>query len=272
MAESSFREAAKEFASGFGKGVRDEGERIYRDAQELPERIAKTGRELVEDVKEGRKLRALAPIEAMGHALQNASSDDVERLAHGVIDSARDWYHKPAREKGESLGRATMSMASDAAISVLTDGLGTVASLRKAERAAEAAEHVRDVERGLERAAKTSQRIDNATGHIPHHGTSEQSSRAARRQVMRDQDIPTSQQPISQSKNASGRSFEYEVAAPGGGTEIKSVQQQTLDRSHPGQPHWEAGRVKTDPLTGEVRMTAHGRPKLTNDKSKVSYP
>lgn len=89
---------------------------------------------------------------------------------------------------------------------------------------------------------------------------------------MRDQDIPTSQQPISQSKNASGRSFEYEVAAPGGGTEIKSVQQQTLDRSHPGQPHWEAGRVKTDPLTGEVRMTAHGRPKLTNDKSKVNYP
>ena len=98
----------------------------------------------IRDRKEGRKLRALAPIEAIGHSIQNASRDDVERLAHGVVDSARDWYHKPAKEKGESLGRATMSIASDAAISALTDGLGTVAGLRKAEKAAEAAEHVRD--------------------------------------------------------------------------------------------------------------------------------
>lgn len=147
VAESSFRESAKEFASGFGRGVRDEGERIYRDTKELPARIAKTGRELVEDVKVGRKLRALAPIEALGHAIQTASRDDVERLAHGVVDSARDWYHKPAKEKGESIGRATMSIAAEAAISALTDGLGTVAGLRKAEKAAEAAEHVRDAER-----------------------------------------------------------------------------------------------------------------------------
>ncbi len=153
VAESSYRESAKEFASGFGKGVRDEGERMYRDAKELPARIARTGRELVEDVKEGRKLRALAPIEAMGHAIQNASRDDVERLAHGVVDSARDWYHKPAREKGESLGRATMSIASDAAMAALTDGLGTVAGLRKAEKAAEVADHARDVERAAQKSA-----------------------------------------------------------------------------------------------------------------------
>jgi len=143
----SLGESARLFASGFGKGVRDEGERMYRDAKELPDRIARTGRELVEDVREGRKLRALAPIEAMGHAIQNASLDDVERLAHGVVDSARDWYHKPAKEKGESLGRATMSMASDAAMAALTDGLGTVAGLRKAEKAAEVANHARDAER-----------------------------------------------------------------------------------------------------------------------------
>lgn len=142
--EPSFRESAKEFARGFGKGIRDEGERIYRDAKELPERIAKTGRELIEDVKEGRKLRALAPLEAIGHALRTASRDDVERLAHGVVEGARDFYHKPAKEQGESLGRATMSIASEAAISALTDGLGTVAGLRKAEKAAEAAEQVRD--------------------------------------------------------------------------------------------------------------------------------
>ena len=55
------------------------------------------------------------------------------------------------------------------------------------------------------------------------------------------------------------------------GTQIKSVQQQTMDRSHPGQGHWEAGPVKTDPLSGQVRTNQYGRPKLTNDKSKVNY-
>ena len=169
VAVSSFRESAKEFVSGFGKGVRDEGERIYRDAKELPERIAKTGRELAEDVKEGRKLRALAPIEAIGHAIQTASRDDVARLAHGVVDSARDFYQKPAKEIGESLGRATMSIASDAAISALTDGLGTVAGLRKAEKAAEAAEHVREVETAMRAVDGPMIHVGKQGKHIPSH-------------------------------------------------------------------------------------------------------
>ena len=88
---------------------------------------------------------------------------------------------------------------------------------------------------------------------------------------MRREGIPTSQQPAAQSRNASGRSYEYEVPAPGGGTQTKSVQQQTMDRSHPDQGHWEAGSVKTDPDTGAVRNNDYGRPKLKNDKSKVDY-
>ena len=95
-------------------------------------------------------------------------------------------------------------------------------------------------------------------------------SRAARREVMRQEGIPTSQQPRSQSKNASGREYTYEVPKGGGGTQTKSVQQQTMDRNHEGA-HWEAGKVKEDPRTGEVRMNEHGRPKLQNDKSKVYY-
>jgi hypothetical protein len=97
------------------------------------------------------------------------------------------------------------------------------------------------------------------------------SSRAARREAMRQQGIPTSQQPVSQSRNASGRSYEYDVPKPGGGRETKSVQQQTMDRSHPGQSHWEAGSVKRDPISGAVRPNEYGTPKLTSDKSKVDY-
>ncbi|MFM2417515.1 MAG: hypothetical protein RL385_2238, partial [Pseudomonadota bacterium] len=87
---------------------------------------------------------------------------------------------------------------------------------------------------------------------------------------MRKQGIPTSQQPLSQSRNASGREYRYEVAKSGGGTETKSVQQQTMDRSHPDQGHWEAGTAKVDDW-GNIRMNDYGRPKLANDKSKVDY-
>jgi hypothetical protein len=96
-------------------------------------------------------------------------------------------------------------------------------------------------------------------------------SRAARREAMRLDKIPTSQQPVSQSKNSSGREYRYNVPKEGGGTQAKSVQQQTRDRSHPNETHWEAGKVKTDPRTGEPRMNKHDRPQLTNDKSKVNY-
>ena len=162
--EPSFRESAKDFARGFGKGIRDEGERIYRDAKELPQRIARTGRELVEDVKEGRKLRALAPLEAIGHALRMASRDDVERLAHGVVEGARDFYHKPAREKGESIGRATMSIASEAALGALTEGIGAVAGLRKAEKAADVADHVRDAKSLVHRTEVGLDNLSQAAG------------------------------------------------------------------------------------------------------------
>jgi RHS repeat-associated protein len=96
----------------------------------------------------------------------------------------------------------------------------------------------------------------------------EPTSNAARREAMRQQGIPTSQQPQSQSQDEAGRVYGYEVARPGGGTQEMSVQQQTMDRSHPGTEHWEAGRVKVDD-EGKARTSRHGRPQLTNDKSKV---
>lgn len=88
---------------------------------------------------------------------------------------------------------------------------------------------------------------------------------------MRDEGIPTSQQPAAQSRNASGYEYSYDTPAPGGGTQRMSVQQQTMDRSHLGESHWEAGAVKTDPLTGAVRMNNYGRPVLTSRKSRADY-
>jgi hypothetical protein len=120
---------------------------MYRDATELPHHVATTGRELLEDIQAGRKLRALAPIEALAHAIQNASREDAKKIAHAVVDGAIDFYNKSPQEKGEALGKATVSVATDVAIAALTEGLGSVAALRKAEKALEAADHVKDAER-----------------------------------------------------------------------------------------------------------------------------
>lgn len=94
-------------------------------------------------------------------------------------------------------------------------------------------------------------------------------SDAARREAMRQQGIPTSQQPESQSQDEAGRVYGYRVPRPGGGTQEMSVQQQTMDRSHPGEEHWEAGKVKVNRQTGEIQKNQYGRPKLTSDKSRV---
>ena len=89
------------------------------------------------------------------------------------------------------------------------------------------------------------------------------SSRADRREAMRQVGIPTSQQPASQSSprgpgnTPAGRQLMYPT--PQG---EKVVQHQLQDRNH--GPHWEAGKPKPG---GQVDPA--GRPRLQNDKVKV---
>ena len=114
--------------------------------------------------------------------------------------------------------------------------------------------------------AKVVDKIDDTKGAVKKVGT----SRAARRESMREKNIPTSQQPKSQNKNESGWEYIYETTETGGKKEIKYVQQQTLDRGHKEQPHWEAGSVKLDNW-GNPQQNSYGRMKLKSDKSKVYY-
>jgi RHS repeat-associated protein len=102
-----------------------------------------------------------------------------------------------------------------------------------------------------------------------------ETSRAARRAAMREANIPTSQQPVDQSKLTAQnpvKSYTYEAPKPGGGTQQMSVQNQTMDRSHKNEPHWEAGAVKTDRNTGATLSNQYGTPSLRNDgKAKANY-
>ncbi len=95
---------------------------------------------------------------------------------------------------------------------------------------------------------------------------------AAQRMGMREEGIPTSQQPVSQQNvtnsagDTVGRQYTYEVPKPGGGTETKLVQRNVgTDSSHPGQPHVEVGSPKPGGQTDSL-----GRPRLDNNKTKIN--
>jgi hypothetical protein len=175
----SLGESAKQFAKGFAHGVSEESRQIYNDTKELPSQLAKAGTELAEDLKSGRELRALAPLRAASHALRNASRKDAERIAHAIVVGAKEWLEKPAYEKGESLGRATTAIASEVAIDVLTDGIGAVATLRKVGKVADAADHVRDAEKVVERAAQTERLVEGTVPYKRPRGATTPAQRAA---------------------------------------------------------------------------------------------
>jgi hypothetical protein len=89
-------------------------------------------------------------------------------------------------------------------------------------------------------------------------------SRAFRREAMRREGIPTSQQPRVQSSprgirdnQPAGRQLVYDTDDG-----EKLVQHQLRDRNH--GPHWEAGAAKEG---GQVDPA--GRPRLRNDKTRV---
>ena len=87
-------------------------------------------------------------------------------------------------------------------------------------------------------------------------------SDAARREAMRQTGIPTSQEPVRQTRTKAGMQYIYEIE----GKEY-AVTQQTTDRVEGHRPHWEAGQVKPpadyglDPL-GRVRVRNEGKAKV----------
>lgn len=112
-----------------------------------------------------------------------------------------------------------------------------------------------------------------ATVDITISGQPLPTSRAARRQTMRDSGRPTSQQPTGQRSvhtadgQPAGRQYDYSTPAPGGGTQQMSVQHSMTDNVPGHGPHWEAGSVKADGQTDSL-----GRPRINNSaKAKTDH-
>lgn len=73
--------------------------------------------------------------------------------------------------------------------------------------------------------------------------------------------IPADAEPIDEIRNASGVQYVYDVDG-----EILLVTENTMDRSHPGDPHWEAGRIKEN-----QQVDNYGRWRVQNDKIKINF-
>jgi RHS repeat-associated protein len=99
------------------------------------------------------------------------------------------------------------------------------------------------------------------------------SSRAARRQAMREYGVPTSQQPVSRVKSPGGDQYVYEVPGPGGKTREVVVTHHPEDPLH--GPHWEAGTPKENhPLSYDPlgrRRYYNVDPATKQPKARVRY-
>lgn len=98
--------------------------------------------------------------------------------------------------------------------------------------------------------------------------TTGKTSRAARREAMREAGIPTSQQPLPEKaqagprNTAQGKNYEYEV--DGKRQACQQTANPAKDETH--GPHWEAGEVKEGGQKDALK-----RPRLKNNKSRVEY-
>jgi RHS repeat-associated protein len=113
--------------------------------------------------------------------------------------------------------------------------------------------------------AQSAQTGQSTPAQPPDGGDGKDTTRAARREAMRQEGIPTSQQPstqVSPSTNA-GRQYTYEVPKEGGGTQTKIVTNQLKDDNH--GPHVEAGAPKANGQTDPSGRLRHANPKTKVD-------
>ena len=94
-----------------------------------------------------------------------------------------------------------------------------------------------------------------------------ETSKAARREAMREAGIPTSQ-PLMVDKATKSKDKVF-VTRDGKST----VQNAKNDVSHKGEPHWEAGPTKKDPSKpdGLNRSGNNNKPQMAKPKAKVYY-
>jgi RHS repeat-associated protein len=83
----------------------------------------------------------------------------------------------------------------------------------------------------------------------------------ARLQAMRMAGIPVDAEPIDTLRNASGVQYVYDLDG-----KYMLLTENTMDRSHPGEPHWEAGPAKPG-----LQVDNYGRYRVSNQKFKVNF-
>lgn len=141
--------------------------------------------------------------------------------------------------------------------SAILSGLGVVPLIGDLGKLGKIGKHVKTINNAIE-AQQTGLKVGDKIAS---------SSKAARREAMRDAGIPTSQ-PLLQDK-ATKSSDRVLMTRDGKNT----VQNARNDRGHQGQPHWEAGPTKRNVNSpdGLNRSGQNNKPQMGKPKSKVYY-
>ncbi|HTE28069.1 RHS repeat-associated core domain-containing protein [Flavitalea sp.] len=119
--------------------------------------------------------------------------------------------------------------------------------------------------REITKAQKAAMTIGNSVNKAVERA---KTSREARREVMREQKIPTSQ-PLIPDKATNSKDKVFMTR-----DKKQTVQDAKSDRGHEGQPHWEAGPTKQDPSKPDGLNRSgekNNKPQMAKPKSKAFY-
>jgi len=127
------------------------------------------------------------------------------------------------------------------------------------------ADEVGDVIKGGNRAADAASAAAKNADEVV-QATTKQTSRAARRQAMRDAGTPTSRSATSQSGTVGRR----QLVTEGADGRPRVQTQHPPDAHHPAA-HWHDAEPKVDPRTGELIRNRHGQVKYKSGGVSVGY-
>lgn len=267
-------EGSERFAKRYDQDISGDVEKAKARAQKTAKDIAE-GKISVSTIAEEARRAAQNAIQAAEKAANLAKNpgkaiDAAKDKAAALVQAVEDWTQKPPEEQLDDVAHVAANETEDAVLGAaghaVSGVMGGVRTVGKLEHAGEAAQSSKKARKAAARAVKKEEAVADHAASAVDLAETLSSSRAARREAMKLEGIPRSQQPSAQIRTPAGMQYEYQVPAKGGKVVTKIVTQQTTDRVAGHGPHWEAGLIKN-----KTDRDPYGRLRVRNGKTKTNY-
>ena len=262
-------EGSERFAKRYDQDISGDAEEAQQTAQDVAD-----GKIAVSTIAEEARRAATKAVKTMADVAKNPGKavDAAKEKAARLVQAVDDWRRKPPEEKYDDLAHVAASRTEEAVLGtaghVVSGVVGGVRTVGRLEKVREGITDSKKARKAAARSVKAEEAVAERT--VPAVGSAETfpSSRAARREAMRREGIPTSQQPSAQLRTSAGMQYEYKIRDQDGNVVTKIVTQQTTDRVPGHGPHWEAGLAKPEAKYGRNPL---GRLRVEQKKSKAEY-